>query len=153
MRFANPSLLGSLNRFNERFVGPIERQRDRNAQHLLKRLIGPFVLRRNKTEVLQELPSRTELILRVAPEDLDHHVLTVAAAARERHGFADSYTYVAQVGRATLIEIHFITPPGWPLSSVAQLDAIRQEVGDAIGDEGPNRWLTISFTEDPAWAF
>jgi predicted Co/Zn/Cd cation transporter (cation efflux family) len=36
---------------------------------------------------------------------------------------------------------------------VAQLDAIRQEVGDAIGDEGPNRWLTISFTEDPAWAF
>jgi predicted Co/Zn/Cd cation transporter (cation efflux family) len=92
-------------------------------------------------------------ILRVAPEDLDQHVLTVAAAARERHGFADSYTYVAQVGRATLIEIHFITPPGWPLSSVAQLDAIRQEVGDAIGDEGPNRWLTISFTEDPAWAF
>ncbi|HMX22856.1 MAG TPA: SNF2-related protein, partial [Accumulibacter sp.] len=68
MRFANPSLLGSLNRFNERFVGPIERQRDRNAQHLLKRLIGPFVLRRTKTEVLQELPSRTELILRVAPE-------------------------------------------------------------------------------------
>ncbi|MBL8399337.1 MAG: DEAD/DEAH box helicase [Candidatus Accumulibacter sp.] len=68
MRFANPGLLGSLNRFNERFVGPIERHRDRNAQHLLKRLIGPFVLRRTKTEVLQELPSRTELILRVTPE-------------------------------------------------------------------------------------
>jgi len=68
MRFANPGLLGTVNRFNERFAGPIERSRDREAQHVLKRLIGPFVLRRTKAEVLQELPPRTELILTVAPE-------------------------------------------------------------------------------------
>jgi superfamily II DNA or RNA helicase len=68
MRFANPGLLGTVNRFNERFAGPIERNRDREAQHVLKRLIGPFVLRRTKAEVLQELPPRTELILTVAPE-------------------------------------------------------------------------------------
>jgi SNF2 family DNA or RNA helicase len=68
MRFANPGLLGTSNRFNERFAGPIERNRDREAQHVLKRLIGPFVLRRTKAEVLQELPPRTELILTVAPE-------------------------------------------------------------------------------------
>jgi superfamily II DNA or RNA helicase len=68
MRFANPGLLGTINRFNERFAGPIERSRDREAQHVLKRLIGPFVLRRTKAEVLQELPPRTELILTVAPE-------------------------------------------------------------------------------------
>jgi SNF2 family DNA or RNA helicase len=68
MRFANPGLLGTINRFNERFAGPIERSRDREAQHVLKRLIGPFVLRRTKAEVLQELPPRTELILTVVPE-------------------------------------------------------------------------------------
>ncbi|HRD93610.1 MAG TPA: DEAD/DEAH box helicase [Accumulibacter sp.] len=68
MRFANPGLLGTLNRFNERFAGPIERNRDREAQHVLKRLVGPFVLRRSKSEVLQELPPRTELILTVTPE-------------------------------------------------------------------------------------
>lgn len=71
MRFANPGLLGSVNRFNERFAGPIERQRDREAQHILKRLVGPFVLRRTKSEVLQDLPARTELILRITPESAE----------------------------------------------------------------------------------
>jgi predicted Co/Zn/Cd cation transporter (cation efflux family) len=91
-------------------------------------------------------------ILRTAPEELDAHVIAVAAAASSRHGLGEAYTYVAQVGRATLIEINFLTPPGWPVSSIAQLDAIRQEVGDALGQEGPNRWLTISFTEQTNWA-
>ncbi len=68
MRFANPGLLGSLTRFNERFAGPIERSRDREAQQVLKRLIGPFVLRRTKAQVLKELPARTELVVTVTPE-------------------------------------------------------------------------------------
>lgn len=68
MRFVNPGLLGSLSRFNERFAGPIERNRDREAQHVLKRLVGPFVLRRTKAQVLQDLPPRTELVLSIAPE-------------------------------------------------------------------------------------
>lgn len=68
MRFANPGLLGTIGRFNERFATPIERNRDRDAQHVLKRLIGPFVLRRTKGQVLQDLPPRTELILSVVPE-------------------------------------------------------------------------------------
>lgn len=68
MRFVNPGLLGTIGRFNERFATPIERNRDREAQHVLKRLIGPFVLRRTKGQVLQDLPPRTELILSVVPE-------------------------------------------------------------------------------------
>lgn len=68
MRFVNPGLLGTIGRFNERFAGPIERNRDRDAQHVLKRLIGPFVMRRTKGQVLQDLPPRTELILSVTPE-------------------------------------------------------------------------------------
>ncbi len=68
MRFCNPGLLGPLARFNERFAGPIERARDRDAQRLLRRLVGPFVLRRTKAEVLTELPARTELVLSVTLE-------------------------------------------------------------------------------------
>ncbi len=68
MRFVNPGLLGTISRFNERFAGPIERNRDRDAQYVLKRLVGPFVLRRTKGQVLQDLPPRTELILSVTPE-------------------------------------------------------------------------------------
>lgn len=92
-------------------------------------------------------------VLQAAPTDLHDHVTAVARAANARHGMLEAYTYAARVGRATLIEIHFLTPPGWPITSIAALDAIRQEVSDGLGDEGPNRWLTISFTEDADWAF
>nr|MBP6817285.1 DEAD/DEAH box helicase [Burkholderiaceae bacterium] len=68
MSFVNPGLLGSAQRFTERFVVPIERDRDLRAQRTLRRLIAPFVLRRLKSEVLQDLPARTELTLSVAPE-------------------------------------------------------------------------------------
>jgi len=68
MRFVNPGLLCTLPKFNERFASRIERDRDRNAQHLLRRLIGPFLLRRTKTQVLQELPPRTELVIEVEPD-------------------------------------------------------------------------------------
>lgn len=68
MRFCNAGLLGTQNRFAERFANPIERGRDREAQRLLRRLIAPFVLRRTKAQVLDDLPPRTELILSVVPE-------------------------------------------------------------------------------------
>ncbi|MFM8342442.1 MAG: DEAD/DEAH box helicase, partial [Methylomonas sp.] len=60
-RFINPGLLGSLEQFNQRFAGPIERDRNAQARQQLKKLIQPFILRRTKTQVLQELPPRTEI--------------------------------------------------------------------------------------------
>lgn len=60
-RFINPGLLGSLEQYNQRFVGPIERDRNHQARQQLKKLIQPFILRRTKTQVLQELPPRTEI--------------------------------------------------------------------------------------------
>ena len=65
MRFVNPGLLGSLESFNRRFAGPIERNQDREVRHRLKRLIQPFILRRTKSQVLDELPPRTEIELQV----------------------------------------------------------------------------------------
>ena len=60
-RFINPGLLGSLEQFNQRFASPIERDRSVQAKQQLKKLIRPFILRRTKTQVLQELPPRTEI--------------------------------------------------------------------------------------------
>jgi len=71
MRFADPGLLGTSTRFSERFATPIERDRDRDAQQRLKRLIGPFVMRRTKAQVLQELPPRTELNIAVAAAPIE----------------------------------------------------------------------------------
>ncbi|WP_317203137.1 DEAD/DEAH box helicase [Janthinobacterium sp.] len=68
-RFINPGLLGSLEQFNLRFAGPIERAQDKRAEAgarlRLRRLIQPFILRRNKAQVLAELPSRTEIVMEV----------------------------------------------------------------------------------------
>jgi hypothetical protein len=68
-RFINPGLLGNLEQFNLRFAAPIERAQDKPAEAQarlrLRRLIAPFILRRTKTQVLAELPSRTEITLPV----------------------------------------------------------------------------------------
>jgi len=64
-QFINPGLLGSLEQFQRKFAIPIERDKHREARARLKRLIQPFILRRTKTEVLDELPSRTEVTLHV----------------------------------------------------------------------------------------
>ncbi|RDK05927.1 DEAD/DEAH box helicase [Cupriavidus lacunae] len=71
MRFCNPGLLGSLARFNEHFANPIERAGMREARLRLRRMIAPFVLRRTKPQVLDELPPRTELVIRVEPEPVE----------------------------------------------------------------------------------
>ena len=68
MRFCNPGLLGSASRFNDNFATPIERDRDREAQRMLRRLISPFVLRRIKSQVLEDLPPRTELAISVVAD-------------------------------------------------------------------------------------
>jgi superfamily II DNA or RNA helicase len=63
--FINPGLLGSMQRFNTRFAIPIERYNSRDASKRLKKLIQPFMLRRLKSQVLEELPPRTEVVLQV----------------------------------------------------------------------------------------
>lgn len=72
-RFINPGLLGSKESFNEKFALPIERG-DKVARTHLKKLIQAFILRRTKTQVLSELPSRTEINLQVELSDQERHL-------------------------------------------------------------------------------
>jgi hypothetical protein len=67
MRFLNPGLLGTAKQFEGRFAKPIQRDADRAASRLLRRLIKPFVLRRKKSEVLDDLPPKTVITLRIEP--------------------------------------------------------------------------------------
>jgi superfamily II DNA or RNA helicase len=67
--FIIPGLLGSLASFNQRFAIPIERHGDQAARRKLKKLIRPFILRRSKAQVLEELPPRTEITLQVEMND------------------------------------------------------------------------------------
>ncbi len=69
--FINPGLLGSHDFFNEKFAAPIERNNDDAARKTLQRLVKPFILRRRKNQVLDDLPEKTEIMLTVemSPEE------------------------------------------------------------------------------------
>jgi superfamily II DNA or RNA helicase len=58
--FVSPGLLGDLNRFEQRYSGPIDRG-DSKAAARLRATIHPFVLRRTKEEVAKDLPEKIEI--------------------------------------------------------------------------------------------
>jgi non-specific serine/threonine protein kinase len=63
MEFANPGLLGTAHAFKARYAEPVERRGDEAAAERLKRLTGPFVLRRVKTDrsIISDLPDKIEM--------------------------------------------------------------------------------------------
>lgn len=91
-------------------------------------------------------------ILLITPPDMMAQVDRVARDVVARHGFLDHRAYVARVGRGRQIELYFIVPQGQPPRPLEEWDAIRDQIGEAIGGDITNRWLTIAFTTDPEWA-
>ncbi len=63
--FINPGLLGTHEFFNTKFALPIEKNNDEDIRKTLQRLIKPFMLRRRKNQVLDDLPAKTEIVLTV----------------------------------------------------------------------------------------
>jgi SNF2 family DNA or RNA helicase len=95
MSLLNPGLLGSQAQFQERFAGPIERQQDPAVRQRLRRIISPFLLRRTKAQVLQDLPPRTEIVHLVVPSEAERSLQEalrrqareeVAKAAKDKKG-------------------------------------------------------------------
>ncbi|HFD10961.1 MAG TPA: hypothetical protein ENJ32_00620 [Crenotrichaceae bacterium] len=60
--FLMPGYLGPMDRFNRQFRKPIEKEADGQRLKQLKKRIKPFLLRRSKQAVAQELPEKTEII-------------------------------------------------------------------------------------------
>jgi superfamily II DNA or RNA helicase len=63
-QFLSPEILGSWDSFKESFAAPIEKEDDADSAERLASITRPFILRRTKKEVLHELPSRTDVVLR-----------------------------------------------------------------------------------------
>ncbi|MFN3275131.1 MAG: cation diffusion facilitator family transporter [Paracoccus sp. (in: a-proteobacteria)] len=91
-------------------------------------------------------------MLLITPPEMKAQVDQVASETCARHGFLGHRAYVARVGRGRQIELYFIVPTGWPPMRLEEWDAIREEIGTALGGESRDRWLTIAFTTDPGWA-
>ena len=63
MEFTNPGLLGPAEKFRQKYAIPIERSGDEEATARLRRITGPFVLRRLKTDksIISDLPDKLEM--------------------------------------------------------------------------------------------
>jgi SNF2 family DNA or RNA helicase len=63
MEFLNSGFLGTQGEFKNRFFIPIQAARDPEASERLKRLTGPFILRRLKTDksIITDLPEKMEM--------------------------------------------------------------------------------------------
>lgn len=64
-QFINPGMLGSSEQFAKKFVKNGHASNGQQSRHSLNRFIAPFILRRNKNEVLDDLPAKTEITLHV----------------------------------------------------------------------------------------
>jgi len=62
-QFLNPGYLGSQKDFQDRFARPFERTNDTAATKRLKSLVGPYIMRRVKTDpsVISDLPEKNEM--------------------------------------------------------------------------------------------
>ncbi|WP_417734326.1 DEAD/DEAH box helicase [Rosistilla oblonga] len=61
----SPGVFGGWDQFRKRFAGPIEKDNDESRRLALRDRLQPFVLRRTKTEVLKDLPPRSDMNLYV----------------------------------------------------------------------------------------
>lgn len=130
-RFLNPGLLGSLEQFGERFATPIAKG-DEPARLALRRLLQPFILRRTKTQVLTELPPRTELTYRVELSDgerelyeaLRQEALEQVAQAPEHERAMQVLAHITRLRRLCChptLALPNATLPGSKLAAFARL--------------------------------
>ena len=82
--FIMPGYLFNYKKFKSLYEVPIVKDQNENAMKKLKMLIEPFVLRRNKKEVLTELPDKTVTILNNEMEEEQRKIyLTYLAQAKQ----------------------------------------------------------------------
>lgn len=76
--FLMPGYLPPYMSFCNRFEKPILQQEDKEAARRLNLLTSPFILRRMKSEVLRELPPKTETVCRVEMEEQQRRLYLAA---------------------------------------------------------------------------
>lgn len=77
--FLMPGFLYSYRKFRERYELPIVKTQDPEALTALRRMTGPFVLRRLKKDVLRELPGKEERIVYSAASGRQQKLYTASA--------------------------------------------------------------------------
>jgi SNF2 family DNA or RNA helicase len=90
--FLAPGFLGGASDFRTRYRTPIEKHGDEDRQAMLGRRVRPFLLRRTKAEVVQDLPPKTEIaepIDMAPPQRAIYEAIRLAMHAKVKAAIAE----------------------------------------------------------------
>jgi SNF2 family DNA or RNA helicase len=120
MEFLNPGFLGKQSEFQRRFFVPIQARRDPDAVTQLKRLTGPFILRRLKTDksIIADLPEKMEMKV-------------FCPLTKEQ---ASLYAAVVNEAVPTLAEAEGIQRRGLILATLSKLKQVCNHPAQFLGD-------------------
>lgn len=120
MDFLNPGFLGTQSEFRKTFFIPIQAQRDAEASARLKRLTGPFILRRLKTDktIITDLPKKNEMKV-------------FCTLTREQ---ASLYAAVAEEAVRTINKSEGIQRKGVVLATLSKLKQVCNHPAQFLGD-------------------
>ena len=145
-RFLQPELLESRRSFAKRFVRPIESFADPVAKDHLKRLVGPFILRRTKTDPLiaPELPAKLESVTScsLTPEQArlyEREVQSSLSVLRGSEGPQRRGAILALLGKLKQICNHpalLEAKPDWSESRSGKLHRLQELYSELPPDEG-----------------
>lgn len=151
----SPGVFGGWENFRKRFALPIEKHSDDDARRSLSQRIKPFVLRRTKSQVLTELPPRTEtnFYVDLSPEERDQYDRVRLSAIGEIDAIASlpniqdqRFKLLALLTRLRQFSCHpGIVNKQWTGSS-AKLDHLCQTL-ENLKEEGHRALVFSQFTE------
>ncbi|RMG96731.1 MAG: helicase [Deltaproteobacteria bacterium] len=142
--FLAPGFLGKLGEFQKHYVRPIEEGDDRVVEQLRAR-VRPFIMRRKKEDVAQDLPKKTEqtLFVHFGKSQLGLYNRILKSVRDEIEGRIEE----VGVERAQMTVLAALTrlrqvccdpkllglPEGTPLPPSAKLEAFKELIADCVG--------------------
>jgi superfamily II DNA or RNA helicase len=141
MHFANPGLLGGVSHFQEHYASPIASGVPEAAARLRAK-IRPFMLRRTKSEVLRELPSRTDTVLHVALDEAERSVYDAVRVAT-RKSVAEKLAQPGGGGVLAALEAllrlrqaacHAALVPGQHAETSSKVERLVETLEDAVAE-------------------
>jgi cation diffusion facilitator family transporter len=92
-------------------------------------------------------------IMSMAPEtDVLDRLRARVAAVEEKYAFSESFLRASKVGDRMDIEIDFVVGAESPVRTIADGDAVRQDLHDQLEALGYERSVVVTFTADRRWA-